>query len=180
MKKVIYILFFLITTGGFSQNKNVTPNYSFFKLLVTNSKGEIVLVKWGNDWEIQGRKYQGNYGVKEFVKNMAKGIGVEVKNIRLRSLLTFHFKGYNIPTLMHYYEAEYVSGKLIVPPSCNDIAWVPFDKALKQIAYKDMISILKQIHGNNYVWGAAMEIVEKTINNPRKFSFKTKYYKLNE
>lgn len=177
MNKIILLVILLCTFNSLSQEKNTVPNYSFIKLIVTNANGDIALVKWGNDWEIQGKKFVGDYGVKAFVKMMANNIGVKVKNIQLRGLFTFHYKGYTIPTLMHYYQAEYVSGKLKVPPGCNNITWVSYEKALSIIAYDDMIAIIKQMHNNNNVWGGALEIIEKTKDSPREFSFKTGFYR---
>ena len=179
MRKIVRIVFFLITINLAGQKKYVEPNYSFIKLVVTNASNEILLVKWGNDWEIQGRKFVGNLAMKEFINDMAKNAGVAVKNIQLRGLFTFHYEGSSKPTLMHYYEASYVSGTIKVPPSCSEITWVPIDKSIEKIAYKDMKHIIKRIVGNKNVWGGALEIFPKMNNRPRDFKFKTKFYRFN-
>ncbi|WP_299109296.1 hypothetical protein [uncultured Tenacibaculum sp.] len=176
-KKFIVVVFFLIGIKLNAQKKSVEPNYSFVKLMITNEANEILLVKWRNDWEIQGRRFAGDFGMKEFVKSMAKGAGVEVENIKLKGLFTFHFEGYHKPTLMHYYQASYVSGAIKAPPSCSDVAWVRIDKAIEKIAYKDMRVIVKKVLGNENVWGGAFEIRPKSKERSRDFKFKTELYR---
>ncbi|WP_299123889.1 hypothetical protein [uncultured Tenacibaculum sp.] len=176
-KKIVVAVFFLMTFSLTAQNKKTEPNYSFIKLVITNSSNEVLLVKWRNDWEIQGRKFAGDFAMKEFVKSMAKSVGIKVKDIKLRGLFTFHFEGYHKPTLMHYYQASYVSGTIKPPPSCSDVAWVPIDQSLEKMAYKDMKAIMKRIFKDKSVWGGALVIREKSKDNPRDFKLRTNFYK---
>ncbi len=179
MKKFLLIVLFLICVKTVGQSQVVPANYSFFKLIVTNSKNEILLVKWEDSWEIQGRKYKGNYSLHEFIESMGEGVGVKFKNLKLRGLFTFHFKGFTRPTLMHYYHALYKSGDLKIPESCSDIKWFSLADAMKVIEYEDMKAIMKQLKGNDKVWGGALEITPKSENNERMFKKIDDFYELN-
>lgn len=178
MKKHILLLLLFMSVKIVAQSKTVAPNYSFFKLLIKNNKNEVLLVKWGNDWELQGRKYKGNYSLKEFVENMGSDVGVKLENIKLRGLFTYHYKGESKPTLMHYYEALYIEGKLKIPPSCSDIKWYSFEDAMKIIGYSDMKAIMNQIKENTRLWSGALEINQKTKINPRTFIMIDDFYTL--
>ena len=45
-KKIVIVVFFLMTYSLTAQNKKKEPNYSFIKLVITNSSNEVLLVKW--------------------------------------------------------------------------------------------------------------------------------------
>lgn len=163
---------------AFSFAQDINPNKSFFKLIITNDKEEVLLVKWENSWEFQGRTYKGEQDLKSFINAMAASVGIKVERIRLRGLLTFHFNGYPIPTLMHYYEAKYVSGTPKAPSSCTDAKWFSVAKALQSIPYEDMNDILKHLKQSEGVFGAAFKIYPATKNSKRKHEFIKPFYKL--
>ncbi|SEE37215.1 hypothetical protein SAMN04487765_2318 [Tenacibaculum sp. MAR_2010_89] len=179
MKIILLIVLFLISAKIVGQSEVVSTNYSFFKLIITNNKKEILLVKWGDSWEIQGRKYKGNYSLYKFIERMGDGVGAKIKKIKLRGLFTFHYKGRVKPTLMHYYQASYKSGDLKIPKSCSDIRWFSLVDAMKVIEYSDMKAIMKQLKGNDKVWGGALEITTKSENNERMFKKIDDFYELN-
>lgn len=178
MKKIMFlILLFGICTVSYSQSKK--DNYSFMKLLVTNDKGEVLLL--GNDagLEVTGARYNDTLSVKEFVDWMAHRMGIEVKNIRLRGLLTFHYEGRSNPTLMHYYTAEYANGDLVLPDGCEKIEWVELSKSADLIPFDEMNKIIEKIFECEYVFGGSFRLWNNTTTGKRESEFIEPFYKLN-
>ena len=130
---VIALCSFLLSTNSYSQE-----NYSFMKLMIKNQKDEILLVKWDNEWELPGAKFNEPKSIKTFLEDLAKTTGVEMTNHQLFGLYTQRWKGVDYLTLMHYYKATYVSGKLKTPSDCTDIGWFSFEESLEKIPYDNM------------------------------------------
>ena len=167
--------FYLISNG---QDKK--DNYSFMKLLVTNEKGEILLLGDGAGLEITGARYNDSLSIKEFVNWMGDRMGIKIKNIRLRGLLTFHYEGRSNPTLMHYYTVEYESGDLILPKGCEIIKWVEISKSADLIHFDEMNKIIKKINECDYLFGGSFRIWKTDpITGKRKSEPIEPFYKLN-
>jgi len=164
MKITLTLICLVITSNLYSQNTKV-DNYSFFKLYVTNDKGEVLLVKWEGQWEIAGNRYNESFSIKEFVKKMGKEMGIEIKDTKLCGLFTQRWDGQNLTTIMHYYKATFASGTIKPPSDCTDIKWFSFDEALKVIPYEIMTSMMKQIKKNpGKVIGADFERYKDSNN----------------
>jgi hypothetical protein len=146
-----------------------SDNYSFMKLYVTNDQGEVLLVKWNGEWELSGDRYNQPLSVSKFLDEMASHMGIKIKNPRLCGLYTQRWRGNPYLTLMHYYQADYVSGELQVPPDCTDVKWFSYEEALKVIPYSNMTAIMKEIKAHpGKVIGAAFERY-KDDNNQTQF-----------
>ncbi len=146
----------LLSFSLFAQGK--ADNYSFFKLYVTNDKDEVLLVKWNNEWEIAGSRYNDPLSVKKYLDQMADDMGITVKNPALRGIYTQRWQGSPYLTLMQYYQAQYVGGDLKVPEDCTDIKWFSYEEALKVIPYENMTTIMKKMKDNpGKIIGAAFE-----------------------
>ena len=179
MKRLTFLMllfgFYLISNG---QDKK--DNYSFMKLLVTNEKGEILLLGDRAGLEITGARYNDSLSIKEFVNWMGDRMGIKIKNIRLRGLLTFHYEGRNNPTLMHYYTAEYESGVLILPTGCEIIEWVEISKSAELIPFDEMNKIIEQINDCDYLFGGSFRIWKTDPTTGRRKSEPIEpFYKLN-
>ncbi len=156
MKLFLIFLFALATAPLSAQDQ--TDNYSFMKLYVTNEQGEVLLVKWNGAWELSGDRYNQPLSINKFLDEMADHMGITIKNPRLCGLYTQRWQGTPYLTLMHYYQANYVSGELRVPPDCTDIRWFSYEEALEVIPYPNMITMMRQIRDNpDRVIGAAFE-----------------------
>ena len=155
-------------------------NYSFFKVLVTNEKNEILLVKWENEWEVMGERYNKGISVLNYVDTLAQSMGIKVSNRKLAALFTQRPVTRSNPTLFHYYTAKYVSGTIRPPADCTDIKWFSYEEALKVIPYEIMRSVIVNIQKNKgKVLGASFETsvdpqTKKTIVN-----VKENFYQLN-
>jgi hypothetical protein len=178
MKKLTFLILILgISLISFSQDKR--DNYSFMKLLVSNEKGEILLLGDKDGLEITGARYNDTLSIKEFVNWMGNRMGIKVKNIRLRGLLTFHYEWRTNPTIMHYYTAEYESGELILPDGCEMIKWVDMSKSSEFIPFDEMNKIIERIRDCDYLFGGSFWIWKDTTTGKRKSEFIEPFYKLN-
>ena len=139
---IIALIVLLFVNSSCSQQPE---NYSFFKLYIKNDKNQILLVKWDNEWEIPGRKYKRSSSIKEFTNSMAKSYGISVSNLKLNALVTFHYSTKSNPTLMHYYSADYSSGKIKTPFGSSNIKWFSIEEAYTIIPYSEMKEIIKHI-----------------------------------
>ena len=178
MKNLLAIIFlFGCLIQVKSQEK--TNNYSFMKLYVTNENDEVLLLGGGNDWEITGARYNDTISVIEFVKWMGDRMGIKIKNIRLRGLLTFHYTWKSNPTLMHYYTAEYESGDLLLPEGCEGIKWVKKCETAKLIPYEEMNQIISKINECEYLFGGSFKIDKDPKTDKRNSKVIEPFYKLN-
>jgi len=177
MKKIIVFVLLGVSMTSFSQS--VVDNYSFFKLFVTNTKNEVMLVKWKDAWEIPGKRYRGSKTVKEFVGLMASNHGLMVDDIKLNALITFHYNTKPNPTLMQYYTAKYVSGDLRLPFGSSEVKWVKLEDAYKWIPYAEMVNIMQHIESEpSVLWGAAYDVVKKSTTMPRSSILREDFCKL--
>jgi hypothetical protein len=85
-----------------AKSQGKADNYTFMKLYVTNNKDQMLLLGGSNEWEITGGRYNDTLSIPEFVKWMGKRMGIQIKNIRLRGLFTFHCTWRSNPTIMYY------------------------------------------------------------------------------
>lgn len=134
-----------------------------------------MLVKWNGAWEIPGTRYNIPSTIAAFADTLALEHGIKVDHKKLNGLFTFKYENRPALTIMQYYTAQYKSGKLKVPESCEDIAWFTVKEALTIIPYPEMKLIVEKITGNpQKLWGAA---VKKSGNNEVKFT--EDFYELN-
>lgn len=179
MKKLILLIavigYFTNTTNA----QNNIDNYSFMKLYVTNEKDEVILLGDKDGLEITGARYNDSLTVKEFVSWMGERMGIKIKNIRLRGLLTFHYAWRNNPTLMHYYTAEYESGDLVLPDGCEEIKWVRKNKTTEFIPFDEMNRIISKINECEYLFGGSFRIWKDALNKMRRSEFIEPFYRLN-
>jgi hypothetical protein len=179
MRKILFV-FMCVLSGVVTARAQQVDNYSFFKLLVTNDKNEILLVKWENDWEIIGERYNKGLSIKAFVDFMASEMGIEVSNIKLASMFTQRNVSKPNPTLMQYYTARFVKGNIRPPSDCTDIKWVSFEEAMKMIPYDIMKSVITAIKKNpGKVMGAAFETSTDPQSNKQVIKVLEDFYVMN-
>lgn len=160
---LVYALI-LVAQNLYAQDKS--DNYSFFKLYVINDKDEVLLVKWNNQWEIAGDRYNDPLSVKEYLNKMATDMGISIKDPKLCGMYTQRWKNSPSLTLMQYYKADYAGGDLKIPDDCTDIKWFGYEEALKVIPYENMVRLMKEIRKHpGKVIGAAFERYMDENNN---------------
>lgn len=134
--------------------------YSFFKLVITNSQQQILLVNWDGSWEVPGSRYNQPISIRQFIDSIAAHHGIKVGESKLRGAFTFHYASRPSPTLIQYYSSLYISGELKVPSDCSDIRWFSLADAKKAIPYSEMRLILQQISSTKGVtWGGSFKLV---------------------
>lgn len=171
MKRHLLFLLLFCSSNLFAQQ----DNYTFFKLIVSNKENKIMLVKWNGYWEIPGTRYNIPSTVAAFVDTLAMEHGIMVEHKKLNGLFTFKYETRPALTIMQYYTAQYKSGKLKTPESCEDIGWFTVKEALAIIPYQEMKRIVEKITSNpKILWGAA---VKKSGNN--EVDFTEEFYELN-
>jgi len=159
MKKCFLLLFLTSSLNLFAQQ----DNYTFFKLIVSNKENKIMLVKWNGAWEIPGARYNRPITIAQFADTLAAEHGLAVKNKKLNGVLTFEYENRPTLTVMHYYTAQYKSGSLVVPESCEQIGWFTVKQALTLIPYPEMkLMVTRAINQPNVLWGAA---IRKRVDN---------------
>jgi len=148
MKVILCLLFFLAYAGVQAQDKY--DNYSFFKLYVTNDKDEVLLVKWHDNWEIAGKRYNDPKSIQEFLDGMANEMGITINEPKLCGMFTQRWK----------------AAPLQIPPDCTDIKWFSYEKAMGVIPYQIMKSMMEEIRKHpGKIIGAAFERYKDENNN---------------
>ena len=177
-KKTIFTLLVVVATQTLlAQDKY--DNYSFFKLYVVNDNDEILLVKWDDQWEIAGSRYNDPISVKKHLDQMATDMGISIKDPKLCGVYTQRWKDSPYLTLMQYYQATYDGGDLKIPDDCTDIKWFSYKDALKVIPYENMITMMQKIKTHpGKIIGAAFERY-KDANNKTQFITLEDWYLLN-
>jgi hypothetical protein len=178
MKKTAMMIILVVFSLQLKSQEK-TDNYSFMKLYVTNNKGQVLLLGGGGEWEITGARYNDTISIHDFVNWMGKRMGIQVKNIRLRGLLTFHYTWRTNPTLMHYYTAEYKSGDLVLPEGCDGIKWVNRNETAKLIPFDEMNRILEKINKCDYLFGGSFRIYKDTVTGKRYSKVIEPFHRLN-
>ncbi|HEX8515108.1 MAG TPA: hypothetical protein VF868_02835 [Bacteroidia bacterium] len=179
--RVLVILCFLVSLNAFSQKKEKnTDNYTYIKLHITNAEGKILLLKWGNTWEVPGARYSAPYTIDKFVDTLAAEDGIKISNPKLSALFTVEYEDQKKLAVMQYYSASYVSGSLRVPAGCGDIKWFTLTEALEILTFDDMKMVINKIKEDpDIVWGAALyKRTDRQTNQP-VISLKEPFYKLN-
>jgi hypothetical protein len=175
----IVIIVFLFSVRCFGQGEGA-DNYSFFKLYITNDKKELLLVKWDNQWELVGARYNYGVSVRTFIDTIALSMGIKVKDPRLAALYTQRPVTRTNPTLMHYYTVKYDGGVPKVPSGCTDIKWFSYKEALKVIPYEIMKAVIVKINEHpRKVLGAAFETSKDPQTNATKVTVLEDFYFLN-
>lgn len=163
MKKTIILLLFI---GSICFGQESKSNYSFLKLYITNKNSEILLVKWGGEWEIPGKKYTDSESLTKTINHIADDLGIiTYESLKLRGLFTFHYSHKPNPTIMQYYSIEYLEGEIRPLPSCSDVKWFSHKEAEEIISYEDMKIIISKIHKNPHlVYGGAFNKIKNSDN----------------
>jgi hypothetical protein len=150
--KFILLILLLVPFALFSQNKG---NSHFFKLMVFNENQEILLINFDGSWEIPGARYSDNLTIPNFINDMSKDHGIKIENSELAALVTFHHEIRDYPTMMFYYNAQYLSGNLSTPSWGQDVKWFSIEDAYNAIPYQEMNYIIKSIISeNSFLTGA--------------------------
>ena len=178
--KPLALLLITILMAPMSRAQPSPDNYSFFKLLVTNERNELLLVKWENEWEVMGERYNKGVSVLHYVYTLATSMGIKVKEVKLAALFTQRPVTRINPTLFHYYTASYVSGSIHPPTDCQAIRWFSHEEAMRVIPYEIMKSVIGAIRDNKgKVLGASFETSVDPQTGKTMVNVRENFYPLN-
>jgi hypothetical protein len=176
--KILLLIFFITTFHSFAQKKDKNAdNYSYVKLIISNTENKILLLKWDNQWEIPGARYSAPYTLTKFIDTLVHEDGIAVKDVQLNGVFSVQYDNQKKLATMMYYTAVYNSGSLRVPAGCADIKWFTVEEAINLVENTDMKLFIKQItdHPEN-VWGAT---IRKRKENGKTISeLKDPFFKL--
>lgn len=174
-------LLVVVLLCSFCFTANGQGNKNFFKLFVTNDKNEVMLIKYGGEWEIPGASYGINESISAFLDTMAMQHGITIRDKKLAAQITFHHEIRDNPTIMLYYTASYKSGALAKPEWGDEVKWVPLKEAYSIIPYPEMVYIMKQFKPKMHdVWGGAFKITyDKETNKRIGYEVMEDLYRLN-
>jgi hypothetical protein len=167
--KLILLLCFFAGLHSFAQKKDKnTDNYSYIKLYITNADHKILLLKWGETWEVPGARYSAPFTLSKFIDTLCAEDGLKVKDTRLSGMFTFQYEGQKKLAVMQYYTAVYASGSPRVPAGCSDIRWFTVQEALDILTFDDMKMIIRKINEDPLaIWGGALyKKVDRQTNQP--------------
>jgi hypothetical protein len=178
--RILVIICFFSCLYSFAQKKEKnTDNYTYIKLYITNAENKVLLLKWGNDWEVPGARYSAPYTLSKFVDTLAAEDGIKIKNVRLSGMFTVEYEGQKKLAIMQYYSAEHSSGSVRVPAGCADIQWFSVEEALKILTFEDMKIMIRQINEDpKAIWGGAIHKRTDGHTNIPVISVKEPFYKL--
>lgn len=176
--KFFLLLFFVASFHSFAQKKDKnTDNYSYVKLIISNAENKILLLKWENQWEIPGARYNAPYTLMKFIDTLAHEDGITVQDVKINGLFSVQYDNQKKLATMMYFTAAYKSGSIRVPAGCADIKWFSREEAINLISNTDMKLFIKQI--SDYpenVWGAT---IRKRKENGKTISeLKEPFFKL--
>lgn len=180
--RILIIICFFSCLSAFSQKKKDknTDNYTYIKLYITNAENKVLLLKWGNEWEVPGARYSAPYTLSKFVDTLAAEDGIKIKDVKLSGMFTVEYEGQKRLAVMQYYSAQYSSGSLRVPAGCADIQWFSLEEALKILTFEDMKIMIRQINEDpKAVWGGAIYKKTEPHTNTPVISVKEPFHKLN-
>jgi ADP-ribose pyrophosphatase YjhB (NUDIX family) len=157
--RILALLIVLTGLQSFAQKKDKnTDNYSYVKLIISNAENKILLLKWDNEWEIPGARYNAPYTLSKFIDTLAREDGIAIKDVQLNGVFSVQYENQKKLSVMLYYTAVYDSGSLRVPAGCGDIKWFSPEEAIKLITASDMKILVQQVldHKEN-VWSATVK-----------------------
>ncbi|MDF2437857.1 MAG: hypothetical protein K0Q95_2233 [Bacteroidota bacterium] len=179
--KFLALLCLLISFNSIAQKKKDknTDNFSYVKLLITNAEGKVLLLKWDNDWELPGARYNQPYSLTKFIDTLAQEDGIRVKDIAINAIISYQYEGQSKFAIMQYYTASYSSGSQRVPAGCSDIRWIPKDEALKMMTFEDQRMIVEKIYEDpKTVWAGTFYKYRDPLTKLARVQLKDLFYKM--
>jgi hypothetical protein len=151
-----------------------------FKLLITNSKKEILLVKWKGNWEVPGAAYGDSTEIKPinaFLDDLAKEFGLSPNEKKLAGIFTYYMNDRKYPMIFSYYSLKVNQDKLNITGDIEDAKWASPKEALKTISYANSIAIIQKIQSSpKILWGGSFRLYP---SQGWKYETIEDFYKLN-
>jgi hypothetical protein len=125
----------------------------WIKLLIRDTSGGYLLVKWSAQWEVPGTELPPEVGTNgeactRFLEEFAQTLGVTIQAPQLAAEVLQYFARRDIPTPFRWYKASLIEGVgslAVDEQDITELAWMPLSEALVAIPYPSGRRILQQI-----------------------------------
>ncbi len=137
MKKVI-----LLTIGifyGFILSAQETGNdsYTIQRLIIKNTKGEILLEKHENGWMTPALRHNSKVSINEGLHNLASEFGLKVSVPKLSGIFMFISEYNPKSSFRQHYTCNLIEGEMKIPEGKLNAQWFPEHKAIEIMSLPD-------------------------------------------
>jgi hypothetical protein len=141
-----------------------TDNYTIQRLIVFNSKKEILMQRNRFGWFTPSIRSNENQSLKEGLDSLAKAIGIIIEPVKLAGIFTYKYDGLSdhvgVVSYRTHYSTKYISGELIQYIDSKDSTrlykWMPVKEALAVISMQALKEETTQIIQNpKKIWGGS-------------------------
>ena len=180
MRKIVGLLLITLFTHSYAigqHDENQKDNYTIKRLIVSNDKNELIVVKYGGKWHVPALRYNQSESYQDALYNLAKAMGIEITQPKIAGIFSFTYGYLNQAALRMFYVTNYQSGSLQTKAGWDDIKWVSKSEFLKlkdQNVYDYMAS--KIIEDGSAVWGGAFHLYKES--EEVKYNITEPFYKL--
>jgi hypothetical protein len=141
-----------------------TDNYTIQRLIIHNSKGEILMQRNKFGWFTPSIRSNENQSLREGLDSLATAIGIIVAPVRFAGIFTYKYDGLSdhngLVSYRTHYTTTYKSGELIQPKDAKDTTrqfkWLPIKEALDIIGMAALKAETTQIITHpDVIWGGS-------------------------
>jgi len=181
MKTILTTLLICISWQFVPAQKTVMPtapkadaavkvdNYTVYRLIVFNKKGELLMLKNKAGWHTPALRSNESLSIREAMNNLAGSLGLTIGSPKLAAIYTYKFEGlpdHRQVSFRTHFTAKLKSGKLIQPSSRGETEaeyyWMPVKEALEKITFDSVKLETKQIlKFPQKIWGGSFLIIWK-------------------
>ncbi len=137
MKKIIFTTCFIIwSLLAFAQDTG-NDSYTIQRLIIYNSKGEILLEKHQNGWMTPALRHNSKVSINEGLNNLASQFGLKITTPQLAGIFMF-ISEYKLQSSFRQHFTSYVTeGALKLPNGRLDVQWFPPHKVIEMMSLPD-------------------------------------------
>ncbi|MBV7270318.1 hypothetical protein [Winogradskyella luteola] len=178
--KTIYFTFTLFLVFGFSygqETEKQLDNYTIKRLLICNEKDELIVVKYGDTWNVPALRYNQSESINQSLNNLAKDMGIEITKPEIGGIFSFTYSFNEQAALRMFYVANYKTGNLKPKSGWDSIKWISKEDFLKmkgQDLYSLMASKIEE--DSSTLWGAAFFLFKE--DEEIKYTITEEFYSI--
>lgn len=156
MKKILILtILFLVGTMSFAQEIG-NDSYTIQRLLIFNSKGEMLLEKHVNGWMTPALRHNSKMTTNEGLNNLASEFGLKISTPKLAGIFMFISEYKPQSSFRQHYVCNLVGGELKLPEGKLETKW-----------FEPQIAIEMMSLPNAKLIGSVREMTEQILNYPK-------------
>lgn len=144
-----------------------TDSYTIQRLLISNEKQEILLVRHKNGWMTPALRHQSNMTIQSGLSELAADYGGQISAPELAGMFMFLPEYKKGASFRQYFRANWLGGELVTPEGLLETRWFSHEKAEHVMslpakivgAEKEMTMWL--IEHPQSVWGGSFVLMRK-------------------